>query len=117
MWSVLLRSMQPRLWAWPAPVVEGGDEGSVGFDTFRLDPLCASRHSGRACTHIKAEKSGLDCAAEVPKQMTKDQETYPRGELEGRLDLQLTDVLERVFQLERDWRQADHIDTAIKYSG
>ena len=49
--------------------------------------------------------------------MTNDQEAYQGGELEGRLDLQLTDVLERVFQLERDWRQADHIDTAIKYSG
>lgn len=48
--------------------------------------------------------------------MTKDQEAYQGGELEGRLDLQLTDVLETVFQLERDWRQADHIDTVVKYS-
>ena len=38
------------------------------------------------------------------------------SELEGRLDLQLADLVEAVFRFERDWRQADHIDNLIRYT-
>jgi hypothetical protein len=37
-------------------------------------------------------------------------------EQEGRLDLQLSDVLEMVLRLERGWRQEERIDAVIKYT-
>ena len=38
------------------------------------------------------------------------------SEIKGRLDLQLAELLEAVFNLERDWRRGDHIDNAIRYT-
>jgi hypothetical protein len=37
-------------------------------------------------------------------------------EQEGRLDLQLSDLLEVVLRLERRWRQEERLDAAIKYT-
>jgi hypothetical protein len=37
-------------------------------------------------------------------------------EQEGRLDLQLIDLLEVVLRLERRWRQEERLDAAVKYT-
>ena len=47
--------------------------------------------------------------------MTPNGHSGAMTELEGRLDLQLVDVLETIFHLERGWRQEEHIDSAIRY--
>lgn len=41
---------------------------------------------------------------------------YPSEETAGRLDLQLLELLEFVFELERAASREDHLDAVIKYA-
>lgn len=48
--------------------------------------------------------------------MTHNESGNTVSEVTGRIDLQLSELLEMVFNLERDWRLSDRIDSAVRYT-